>query len=174
MWQTNDSKWKTSTGPSSLELKELGGREPQSNQCIGVVISSLRLDDATWQANFESLSSSSSGSERGAGAWGNLRRVISRDSWSAIRVNDNSGRTPRGLLDAIREIREPDLRHASHGGDGMLPSDELPDFSSIYIDVLPPPQITPSSSKNLNGEEFSPFMNLALYPDLKRVISDLR
>jgi hypothetical protein len=53
MWQTNDGKWKTSIGPSSEELKELGGREPPLNQCIGVVISSLRLDDATWQANFD-------------------------------------------------------------------------------------------------------------------------
>ena len=53
MWQTNDSKWKTSIGPSSEELKELGGREPLLNQCIGAVISSLRLDDATWQANFD-------------------------------------------------------------------------------------------------------------------------
>jgi len=59
MWLTNDSKWKTSTGPSSLELEELGGEEPSLNQCIGVVISSLRLDGATWQANFESLLSPS-------------------------------------------------------------------------------------------------------------------
>ena len=53
MWQTNDGKWETSTGPSSEELRELGNREPPLNQCIGAVISSLRLDDATWQANFD-------------------------------------------------------------------------------------------------------------------------
>ena len=41
MWQTNDSKWKTSTGPSSEEIKELGSREPSANQCIGAIISSL-------------------------------------------------------------------------------------------------------------------------------------
>ena len=55
MWQTNDSKWKTSIGPSSIKLHELGGRELPLNQCIGVVISSLRLDDATWETNFGSF-----------------------------------------------------------------------------------------------------------------------
>jgi hypothetical protein len=128
MWQTNDSKWKTSFGPSSLEFKELGGREPPLNQCVGVVISSLCLDDATWKTNFESLSSSS---DRGGG-WG-LRRMISRDSWSTIHVNDNSGRTTRRLLDSIRG-RPTDVRQAG-GGDGMLLSLDL---SSLYIDVLPP------------------------------------
>ena len=133
IWQMNDNKWKTSTGPSSIELKELGGREPPMNQCMGVVISSLRLDDATWQTNFGSLSSPSSGSTPG---WGSLRRVMSRDSWSTIHVNDNSGRTTRRLLDSILG-RPTDPRHASQGSDGMLLSDELPHHSSIYIDVLP-------------------------------------
>jgi len=60
MWQTNDNRWKTSTGPSSDELRESKAREPPLNQCIGAVISSLRLDERTWQANFDPLSSSSS------------------------------------------------------------------------------------------------------------------
>jgi len=127
MWQTNDSKWKTNSGPSSLELKELGGREPPLTQCIGVVLSPLLLDDATWQANFESLSSPS---DRGGG-W-RLRRVMSRDSWSTIRV-DNSGK--RRLLDYIIG-RPTDVRHANHGSDGMFLSDGSPDLSSIYIDGL--------------------------------------
>ena len=57
MWHTNDGKWKTSIGPFSEEIRESGGREPPPNQCIGIAISSLRLDDITWQANFGSLSS---------------------------------------------------------------------------------------------------------------------
>jgi len=136
MWQTNDSKWKTTTGPSSLELKELGGREPTLNQCIGVVISSLQLDDVTWKANFKSLSSPSD-------PWGSgLRRVMSRDSWSTIHV-DNSRK--RRLLDSIIG-RPTDIRYAS-GGDGMLISLDL---SSIYTDSLPLFQITHSCCKNLN------------------------
>ena len=131
MWQTNDNKWKTSTGPSSTELKELGGTEPPLNQCIGVVISSLRLDDATWKANFQSLSSSSSLSDRRTGDWSpSLYRVMSQDSWSTMHVNDNAGRTTRRLLDSIRG-RSADIRHASEG-DGMLPSFDL---SSIYTDA---------------------------------------
>jgi hypothetical protein len=117
MWQTDDRKWKTSAGPSSEEIRELGSRESPLNQCIGAVISSLRLDDATWQANFESLSSSS---DRGEG-WG-LSRV------------DNSGK--RRLLDSI--IGWPtEMRHASYGSDGMFLSDGSPDLSRIYIDILP-------------------------------------
>ena len=140
MWQTNDSKWKTSTGPSLEELRELGGRELPLNQCIGAILSSLRLDDATWQANFESLSSPS---DRGGG-WG-LRRVMSRDSWSTIRV-ENSGK--RKLLDAF--IRRPtEMRHAGDGSDGKFLSDESPGLSSIYINILF--QITTFCSSNLNG-----------------------
>jgi hypothetical protein len=99
MWQMNDSKWKTSIGPSSLELKELGGKEQPPNQCIGVVISSLRLDDDTWRANFESLSSSSdressfdheSSSDHGSSSDG-----------SCIHVNDNSEETTRRLRDHV-------------------------------------------------------------------------
>ena len=143
MWQTNDGIWKTSTGPSSEELRELGGREPQANQCIGAIISSLRLDDTTWQANFESLTSPS---DR-RGSWG-LSRVMSRDSFSTIRV-DNSGK--RRLLDAF--IRRPtEIRHASDGSDGMFLSDGPPNLSSIYIDALP--QITTFCSKNLSGIHF--------------------
>jgi len=131
MWQTNDGRWKTSTGPSSLELKELGGREPPLNQCIAAAICSLRLDDATWKANFESLSSPS---DRGGG-WG-LRRMISRDSFSTIHVNDNSGRPKRGLLDSILG-RPTEMRGESYGSDGMFLSDgsdgmflsESPDLS---------------------------------------------
>jgi len=119
MWQTNDTKWGTSTGPSSLELRELGGREPPLNQCMGVVISSLRLDDATWKANFESLSSPS---DRGGG-WG-LRRMISRDSFSTIRVNDNSWGPKERLLDSILEMRGERYR-----SDGMFLSDGSPDLS---------------------------------------------
>jgi hypothetical protein len=144
MWQTNESIWKTSTGPSSEELSELGGREPPLNQCIGVVISSLRLDDNTWQANFGSLSSSS----RRGGGW-SLRRVMSRDSWSTTHV-DNSGK--RRLLDSIVG-RPTEMQHASYGSDGMFLSDGLPDVSSIYIDVLP--QITPFCLNGLNGIRFS-------------------
>jgi len=143
MWQTNDSKWKTSTGPSSAEVRELAGREPPLNQCIGAVIYSLRLDDATWKANFESLSSPS---DRGGGR--GLSRMVSRDSWSTIRV-DNSGK--RRLLDAF--IRRPtEMRHAGDESDGMFLSDGLPDLSSIYIDALP--QITTFCSKNLSGIRF--------------------
>ena len=67
MWQTNDTEWRTSAGPSSQELTELRGREPPPNQCIGVAIYSLRLDEATWRANFESSLSVSpdSDAERG-------------------------------------------------------------------------------------------------------------
>jgi hypothetical protein len=130
MWEANDNKWKTSTGPSSEEFRELGGREPPLNQCVGAVISSLRLDDATWQANFESLSSPSD-----RGGW-RLSRMESRDSWSTIHV-DNSGK--RRLLDAF--IRKPtEMRHASDGSEGTFLSDGPPNFSSIYIDALP--QIT--------------------------------
>jgi len=140
MWQTNDSKWKTSTGPSSAELRELGDRELPLNQCIGVVISSLRLDDATWKANFESLSSPSDG----GGGW-RLSRMMSRDSWSTIRV-ENSGK--RRLLDSFLK-RRTEMRHASYESDGMFLSDGPPD---IYIDALP--QITTFCSKNLNGVIF--------------------
>ena len=144
MWQTNDSTWKTSTGPSSEELRELAGGEPPLNQCIGVVISSLRLDDTTWQANFGRLSSSS----RRGGGWG-LHRVMSRDSRSTIHV-DNSGK--RRLLDFI--FRRPtEIRHASYGSDGMFLSDGSPDISSIYINVLP--QIIPFCLNGLNGIRFS-------------------
>jgi hypothetical protein len=137
MWQTNDSKWKTITGPSSLELKELGGREPSLNQCIGVVISSLRLDDATWQANFESLSSPSA-------PWGSgLRRIMSRDSWSTIRV-DNSGM--RRLLDSIIG-RQTEMRDASDGSDGMFLSDGSPDLSSIILTHCP--RLRPSAPRTL-------------------------
>jgi len=123
MWQTNDSKWKTSTGPSSAELRELAGKEPPLNQCIGAVISSLRLDDATWHANFEPLSSSS---DRGGG-WG-LGRMVSRDSFSTIRVNDNSGGPARRLLDSILG-RPTEMRGESYGSDGMFLSDGSPDLS---------------------------------------------
>ena len=127
-WKTNDSKWKTSIGPSSGELNELRGRDPPLNQCIGAVISSLRLDETTWKANFGSLPNPPSGSDRGAGPWDSIRRVMSRDSWSAIRVDDNSGRR---LLDSF--LGKPtDLRL---GADGMLLSDEFPDLS---IDVTAP------------------------------------
>ena len=119
MWQTNDSKWKTTTGPSSLELTELGGREPPLNQCIGVIISSLRLDDATWQANFGSLSNPSG---RGGG-WG-LCRVMSRDSFNTTRVNDNSWGPKERLLDSILE-----MRGESYRSDGMFLSDGSPDLS---------------------------------------------
>ena len=132
MWQTNDSKWKTSIGLSSIKLHELGGRELPLNQCIGVVISSLRLDDATWETNFGSFSSSSSGS---AGGWGNL----------------SLGRTTRRLLDSILE-RPTDLQL---WGDGMLLSTRP---SSIYTDALPLFQITTFWWKNLNGIIF-PDMN---------------
>jgi hypothetical protein len=147
MWQTNDSKWKTSTGPSSEEIRELEGREPPLNQCIGAIVSSLRLDDATWQANFESLSSPS---DRGGG-WG-LRRVMSRDSWSTIRV-DNSRK--KRLLDSFIG-GSTEMRHAGDGSDGMFLSDGSPDLSSIYIDALL--QITTFCSKNLN-EVILPDMN---------------
>ena len=147
MWQTNDSKWKMSTGPSSDELRELGGREPPLNQCIGVVVSSLLLDDSTWQANFGPLSSAS---DRGGG-W-RLSRMMSRESWSTIHVNDTSGRTTRRLLDSIRG-RQTEMRHVSYGnGDGMFLSNGSPDLLSIYIDVLP--QITPFCSKNPNEIRF--------------------
>ena len=169
MWQTNDSRWKTSNGPSFIELEELGGKKPPLNQCIGAVISSLRLDDATWMANFESLSGLPSGSERGAGGGdslanseclsnppsspehgaggkGSLHRVMSRDSWSTIHVNDNSGRTTRRLLDSIQE-RPMDIRRTSGEEDGML----LSTRPSIYPDALPLFQITPFWCKNLNG-----------------------
>jgi len=144
MWQTNDSKWKTSTGPSSLELEELGGGEPSLNQCIGVIISSLRLDDATWQANFESLASPS---DPGGSS---LRRLMSRISWSSIYVNDNLRGATRRLLDSIQG--RP--RDAS-GGDGMLVSLNL---SSIYTDTLPLLQIMRFCCKRLNGV-FFPDMN---------------
>ena len=143
MWQTNDSKWKTSTGPSSQELKELGGREPPLNQCIGVIISSLRLDDATWQANFESLSSPF---DRGGG-WG-LRRVMSRDSWSTIRV-DTSGR--RGLLDTIIG-RPAETRQASYGSDGMFLSDGSPHLQFILTYC---PRLYPSAPRTLARLVFS-------------------
>jgi len=96
MWQTNDSKWKTSkVGLSSLELKELGGKEPPLNQCIGAIISSTQLDDATWRANFESLSRSSDhGSSFDHRSWsdrGSSFDVMSWDSRSSIRVHDNLG-----------------------------------------------------------------------------------
>jgi len=143
MWQTNDSKWKTSTGPSSEELRELGGREPPLNQCIGVVISSLRLDDATWQANFGSLSNPSGR----RGGWG-LRRVMSRDSWRTIHV-DNSGK--RRLLDSVMG-RPTEMRHASYASDGMFLSDGFSDVSSIYIDARP--QIIPLCLKGLNEIRF--------------------
>jgi hypothetical protein len=61
MWQMYDSKWKTSTGPSFEELRELGGREPPLNQCIGVVISSLRLDDSTRPTDIRHASYGSDG-----------------------------------------------------------------------------------------------------------------
>ena len=127
MWQTKDSNWRTITGPSSIELKELGGREPPQNQCIGVVISSLRLDDATWTVNFDSLSSPSSGSDdslsgsssdsdRGAGGWSpSLHRVRARDSLNDVNFNRTTGRSQ----DSIQE-RPTDIRHASGSDDGML------------------------------------------------------
>ncbi|KIM36423.1 hypothetical protein M413DRAFT_449138, partial [Hebeloma cylindrosporum] len=115
MWQTNDNRWKTSTGPSLEELGEFRGREPPLNQCIGVVISSLRLDDATWQTNFGSTWGLPSGPDRSSGSWsGSLRRVFSGDSWSTIHVNENSGRTTRRLLDSIRG-RTVDMRHMGVG-----------------------------------------------------------
>ena len=113
MWQTNDSKWKTTTGPSSEELKELGGREPPLNQCIGAIISSLRLDDATWQANFESFSSPS---DRGGG-WG-LSRV------------ENSGK--RRLLDSIMG-RPTERRHAGDGSDGTFLQMDRPTFLPFIL-----------------------------------------
>ena len=126
MWQTNDGKWVTSTGPSSEEVRELAGREPPLNQCMGAVISSLRLDDATWQANFESLSSPSNPGGSG------LRRVMARDPLR-IRV-DNSGKSR--LLDSVIG-RPTEMRHGSYGSDGMFLSDGSPDLSRIYIDILP-------------------------------------
>jgi len=126
MWQTNDSRWKTSIGPSSQELEELGGREPPLNQCIGVVISSLRLDDA----NFESLSS----------PYNHGRRAT---SWSTIHV-DNSRK--KGLLDSIIG-RPTDIRYASGDDDGMLVSLDL---FSFYTDAIPVFQITHFFCKNLN------------------------
>jgi len=113
MWQTNDSKWKTSIGPSSLELKELGGKEPPLNQCIGVIISSLRLDDATWRANFESLLSLSdhgssfdhgSSSDCGSLSDGSSFGVMSQDSWNSIHIDDNSGSATTRLWDYVPEM----------------------------------------------------------------------
>jgi hypothetical protein len=140
MWHTNDGKWKTNTGPSSEELRESGGREPPLNQCIGVAISSLRLDDITWQANFGSLSSPS-----GRGGGRGLRRVMSRDSWNTIHV-DNSGK--RGLLDSIIG-RPTEMRHSSYGNGGMFLSRGSP---QIYTDVLP--QITPLYLKGFKEIRF--------------------
>ena len=105
---------------------------------MGVVISSLRLDDATWKANFESLSTPSSSSDRRTGGWDSLRRVILRDPWNVTHVNDNSGRITRSLLDSIRG-RPTEIKHASGGDDGTLLSTRS---SSIYPDALPLFQIT--------------------------------
>jgi len=140
MWQINDSRWKTKTGPSSSELAELGGREPPPNQCMGIVISSLRLDEATWQANFGSLASPPSAS----GGW-NLRR-ISRDSWSDIRVDENSRGTAR-LLDSLRGKSAP-----ASGDGGMVYFRS--DLSSIYIDLMLS-RLHPSASRFLTKFIFS-------------------
>jgi hypothetical protein len=122
MWQTNDSRWKTSTGPSSLELKELGSRDPPLNQCIGVVISSLRLDDATWQAHFESRSSPSDHGDLGL----------------------NSGRTTRRLLDSI--MRPTEMRHTGYESDGMFLSDGSLDLQFILTYC---PRLYPSAPRTL-------------------------
>ena len=149
IWQTNESIWKTSTGPSSEELRELGGREPPLNQCIGVVISSLRLDDSTWQANFGSLSNSS----RRGGGW-SLRRVMSRDSWSTTHV-DNSGK--RRLVDSIIG-RPTEMRHASYGSDGMFLQTDRPTFLRFILTYCP--RLHPSASTALTGF-VSPFMSFS-------------
>jgi len=111
MWLTNDSKWKTSIRPSSLELKELGGEEPSLNQCIGVVISSLRLDDATWQANFEPLPSpqdqaGSRGRPRGAsGGDGMLLVNLSSIYTDTLPLSRLCTSAPSPLMELISLIR---------------------------------------------------------------------
>ena len=147
MWQMYDRKWNTDTGPSFEELRELGGREPPLNQCIGVVISSLRLDNSTWKANFESLSSAS---DHGGG-W-RLSRTVSGDSWRTIHV-EGSGR--RRVLDSIMG-RPTDIRHTSYGSDGTFLSDGSPNLSSIIFMYCP--RLHPSAPRTLT-EFICPDMN---------------
>jgi hypothetical protein len=129
IWQTNDSRWKTSTGPSSNELRDSQGREPPLNQCIGVIISSLRLDEATWKTNFGPLSSSASSPDRGQGGRG-LRHFMSRTSLSSIHVQDDSGRTRRWLPSF--QARSTECETAL-GDDGMLPSRIAPAFLQTML-----------------------------------------
>ena len=131
MWETSDNRWNTSTGPSSDELRESRGRELPLNQCIGAVISSLRLDERTWRANFDSLSNSSSSPlDHGPGGWG-LRRFVSRSSLSNIYVQDNSGWSTRRLL-ASAQMWSTE-RTTAFGGDGMFLYMPRPTFLQIML-----------------------------------------
>ncbi|KAF8967321.1 hypothetical protein BDZ97DRAFT_545983 [Flammula alnicola] len=88
-WDTPDNKWKIRAGPSARELDALRGEKPPMNQCIGVIISSLRLDEETWQTYFPNNDRSPT-SDRTAsrGRDFSITRMLTRmSSMSSIHVN---------------------------------------------------------------------------------------
>jgi hypothetical protein len=121
MWQTGDNRWKTRTGPSSEELGESRGKRPPLNQCIGLVVSSLKLDSATWEANFDPRSRPPPSPDRGR-----LRRLMSPSSksFSSIHVHDNPGWPRRGLFSFLQRATES--RTAIAGDDYILLQQEHP------------------------------------------------
>ncbi|KDR69304.1 hypothetical protein GALMADRAFT_927554 [Galerina marginata CBS 339.88] len=60
LWQSQDHRLKTNVGPSRTEMEALHGREPPLNQCFAVMLSSLLLDENTWQTHFTGSSEKSS------------------------------------------------------------------------------------------------------------------
>ncbi|KDR69314.1 hypothetical protein GALMADRAFT_256160 [Galerina marginata CBS 339.88] len=77
IWQHEDNRLKTNRGPSQSQLRALQGGEPPFNQCIGMLLSSLQLDEDTWQ-NYFPVKSNPTTPEKASSS--PLRRRISNSS----------------------------------------------------------------------------------------------
>lgn len=84
-WDRFGEGWNTSVGPTSQELSALHPHEqPHLNQCVGIIASSVQLDDSTWQMYFAgNIRSPTAKRHRDTG----LGRFLSRvSSMSSIRA----------------------------------------------------------------------------------------
>ncbi|KAF9473854.1 hypothetical protein BDN70DRAFT_352729 [Pholiota conissans] len=90
-WDWTSEKWKVKSGPSPEELRN---GQLLENQCIGIIGSSVVLDDQTWQTFFSNspTSATSSSSRKASGSF-RSRILSSVSSISSIKVGDRpSGR----------------------------------------------------------------------------------
>jgi len=109
LWVSQDNRVKTNVGPSNSELEALQGREPPLNQCIGLVLSALHLDDATWRMHFTSPAAENKATSV------KLFRSMSLESNSSRGSSQRSSLQRLSLLRSFRGKNKQDKR-SSHVG----------------------------------------------------------